>query len=129
MNSKAKGERSVGAIIARFLKIGIPVSVPLSDNLRYDLVVEKEGVLLKIQCKTGRLRGDVIEFNTASSHFKTYKRTAYRKDVDLFAVYCEEVDGVYLVPVSEVGETEGYLRIADPIKKRPGQRFAKDFQI
>lgn len=38
--------------IAHFAKQGYTVSVPLTDSQKYDLIVEIEGVLNKVQIKT-----------------------------------------------------------------------------
>jgi hypothetical protein len=133
MNSKEKGERSTGAIIGRFMKHGIPVMIPFSDNQRYDLVIEYNSGFRTVQCKTAHLgqNGAAVMFATCSIHFKTYKRTCYKGQIDYFAAYCAENDGVYLVPVDSVGSAECSLRLEAP--KRRGRsdniRWAKDFAL
>ena len=43
--------------------------IPFGDNQRYDLVVEREGNFVRVQCKTGRVRKEgQILFNTCSSY-------------------------------------------------------------
>ncbi len=51
-NSKKKGDVGLGAAIAHFTRQGICVCIPLTDSQDYDLVVEVDGVLKKIQVKT-----------------------------------------------------------------------------
>lgn len=51
MNSKKKGDVGLGSAIAYFTSTGICVSVPLTDSQDYDLVVEVDGNLKKVQVK------------------------------------------------------------------------------
>lgn len=51
-NTKQQGDVGVAMAIAYYTKNKLVVSVPLTDNARYDLVVERNGVLLRVQCKT-----------------------------------------------------------------------------
>lgn len=51
-NSKKQGDAGLGAAIAWFTMRGYTVSVPLTDSQDYDLVVEIEGQLRRVQVKT-----------------------------------------------------------------------------
>ena len=51
-NTKKQGDFGLGAAIAYFCSEGMPVSVPLTDSQDYDLVVEFEDGLKKIQVRT-----------------------------------------------------------------------------
>lgn len=51
MNSKKKGDVGLGSAIGYFTSNGTPVSIPLTDSQDYDLVVELDGVLKKVQVK------------------------------------------------------------------------------
>lgn len=52
MNTKQQGDRGVAAAIAFYTLQGFGVSVPLTDNERYDIIVDKKSDLLRVQCKT-----------------------------------------------------------------------------
>lgn len=54
MNTKAQGDIGVAMAIAYYTLLGCSVSVPMGDNTRYDLVVEINGQLQKVQCKTSK---------------------------------------------------------------------------
>ena len=59
MNSKKKGNVGIGAAIAYFTKLGCTVSIPLTDSQEYDLIVDMDGVLKKVQVKTtSQRKGD-----------------------------------------------------------------------
>lgn len=55
-NSKKQGDAGLGVAIAYFCGLGYPVSVPLTDSQDYDLVVEIEGDLKKIQVRTTKYK-------------------------------------------------------------------------
>jgi len=51
-NSKKQGDVGIGIAIGWFVANGYTVSIPLTDSQDYDLVVETDGVLKKVQVKT-----------------------------------------------------------------------------
>lgn len=51
MHTIEKGELGRYIAVTRFLQLGYSVSVPISENSAYDLVVEKAGTLLRVQVK------------------------------------------------------------------------------
>lgn len=51
-NTKQQGNVGIGQAIAYFTKQGYTVSLPLNDSQDYDLVVDMNGSLKKIQVKT-----------------------------------------------------------------------------
>jgi hypothetical protein len=51
-NTKKQGDIGLGAAIAYFSKIGAVVCLPISDSQDYDLIVELDGELKKVQVKT-----------------------------------------------------------------------------
>ncbi len=75
---------------------------------RKDFVIEKEGVFTRIQVKTGRLKAGAIRWWSRSIKYRSGKHTTrpYTNEIDLFAVYCPELDKLYLVPVNHVGEAQ-----------------------
>jgi hypothetical protein len=52
MNTKQQGDVGVAMAIAYFTNQGYVVSVPLTDNAKYDLIVESNGVYKTVQCKS-----------------------------------------------------------------------------
>jgi hypothetical protein len=79
--------------------------------------VDKDGVLSRIQIKSGRLRRGVIDYAACSSHFhRKGNYRSYQGEVDFFGIYCKDTDEVYLVPSAEAPAMRGSLRI-DPTKQ------------
>jgi hypothetical protein len=51
MNTKQQGDIGVAAAIMYYTEKGFAVSIPMGDATRYDLVVDFNGTLERIQCK------------------------------------------------------------------------------
>src|SRR5580692_8541807 len=130
-NPKSIGERSEGMVLAALLRAHKVVLQPFGDNQRYDLVVDDNGTFSRVQCKTARLKGGVLVFDTCSSQTHRGRgKQGYKGQIELFAVYSPDLDKTYLVPVDVVGDRGAMLRIS-PAKngQTKGVRFAADFEL
>ena len=134
-DTNAIGDISESAIITRFLQLGYVVLTPYGGNQRYDLVIEDvEGQFWRVQCKTAKLEnnGTVVAFDTANHNYalKNKQWRHYRGQCDYFAVYCEELNKVYLISVDQVGVTRANLRLV-PAKNNQEKyvRWAKDYEL
>lgn len=87
MNTKQKGDIGVAQAIAYYTRAGHVVSYPLTDNAKYDLVVEVDGELKKVQCKyTAYKRDDyIVELRTMGGNASWNKVYGY-VDADLLFV-------------------------------------------
>lgn len=120
VSTSAIGSRTEGIVLAALMRAGRVVLVPFGSGHRYDLAVDDGGRLLRIQCKTARYeRGCVIFASTSNRRDNT--KLSYRGEADAFAVYCEALDTVYIVPIDDVAESQGRLRVD---KARNGQNGA-----
>lgn len=101
----------MGAAIAFFTAKGETVSIPLTDSQHYDLVVDRNDELLKVQVKTsGYKRRDssyTVMLETAGGNRSgTAKRRPFdSKKVDLLFILCENGDE-YLIPSKEITNTK-----------------------
>jgi hypothetical protein len=129
------GDRSTLAAMIALQDAGYSLLVPFGENTRYDLVIDDGVELKRVQCKTGRLRDGVVWFATAScyGHHRNpaTARRSYKNQIDYFAVYSPETEGVYLVPLDHVQtESNAALRIDPPRNnQRRRVRYAADYQI
>jgi hypothetical protein len=57
-NTKKRGDAGVGSAIAWFTLQGLTVSIPLTDSQDYDLVVDIEDRLCRVQVKTVTYKPD-----------------------------------------------------------------------
>ena len=112
MQTADKGNLSEAKILAAFVAAGYLVSVPFGSGHKYDFVVDDSKRLLRVQCKTGRVKNGVLLFNAYSQSGNGSVKMSYRGLADLLAVLNPEDDKVYLVPVEDVGVTDVSLRLA-----------------
>jgi hypothetical protein len=142
-HTKLIGDRTTAMVLAHLLTKYESVCIPFGDNLRYDLLVDTGEKVLRIQCKTGRLRQGSVRFATVSYsyHHPSYvngiregkqinARHPYKGQADLFGVYCPETREVYLFPVDEAGASTISLRVEPPKNNQEkGVRWAADYRI
>jgi prevent-host-death family protein len=129
-----KGNVAEAAIAAEATKLGVDVLKPLVEHTRYDLVFDIDGHLLRVQCKWAPRNGDVVVVNLAGFRYtaRGHVRSVYSADeIDAVAVYCEELNQCYLLPIDLVDGMRGlHLRLAPP---RNGQRaslnWAADYEL
>src|SRR3954463_1826378 len=98
------GGAAEAAIAWEAIKLGIPVLRPLFQDLRYDLVFELETGLLRVQCKSARRQGDIVDVRamTCRRIADGYRRGTYSVDeIDAVAAYCPDVDRCYLIPIED----------------------------
>lgn len=134
LNSHFKGKITELLVAQAFLELGYQVSQPLVSDSRYDLIIDIDGTLLRIQVKTSTVDPEdesYFEFVTRSSHTNT-QRTINRPytsdEIDCFAtIYNGEC---YIVPVKEAGNGRQRLRLK-PTKnnQKTGIKFAEDYKL
>lgn len=131
MNPNHIGDVTEATIVATLLKRGERVLRPVSPSSRYDLVIEREGRFLRVQCKTGRLRNGAITFRTCNGNGSIKsKARRYDGEVDIFAVYCPDNDKCYLIAAEHSTGMQMSLR-ADTARnnQQNGVRYARDFEF
>ena len=136
LSTTAKGAIAECAITTAAVKLGIVVLRPVVEGRRYDLVFDHpDGRLERVQCKWGRLEGDIIAVRTSTCrHTPTngYVRTTYdTNEVDAFVVYCGELDECFYLPVSMVdGKSYVHLRLKPTRNnQRSGVTMAADHRF
>jgi prevent-host-death family protein len=130
-NPNHKGNVAELAIAKEAASLGLSVFAPLTEHERYDLVIGVAGRLLRVQCKWGAHKGDVICVRVGScSHSPTqgYLRSTYdRSEIDVVAVYCGDLNRCYLLPVDLIaGQGAIHLRLAPA---RNNQRAALNLAV
>jgi len=114
-NTKRVGDISELRVMMALVSVGYRVAIPFGEDQRYDLIIEKDNVLSRVQVKTGRLRRGAIFFNCTSSHVhRGGTRKMYVGEVEYFGVFCPDNDSTYLLPIDEILVQEGVLRVLPP---------------
>lgn len=130
----AKGNLGVAKILADLVEKGMNVSVPISEDSRYDLIADSGEKLLRVQCKYVESDGAVIcvrPWSVTHVSFEATKRYKYTaEDIDLLAVYDVTTDTCFYIPAEELGEGKRELRLRiAPTRngQEKGVRWAKEY--
>jgi hypothetical protein len=123
------GARAEAAVASALVRAGKPVFLPaFGVNTRVDLIYEDDGILVRVQCKTSRVVGEVLIFRTCSNTKNSPR--VYVDEVDVFGVYSPARNLVYLVPAAGLPTRSCQMRLAPT---RNGQRkrlwWADDFLL
>lgn len=103
--NKEKGNTGLGIAIAYYTSNGYTVSIPLNDTQDYDLIVDKDSILKRIQvkatgCKTKYGNYQVALKSCGGTQGKTYK-TLVDTNVDELVILTEDFD-IYILPIEEI---------------------------
>lgn len=130
MDTRSRGDFAEASVLKAFVECGPLVLTPFTRFGPYDLVVETGSrELVRVQVKSGRIRKGCVEFNCYSTDHGNGARS-YIGRADVFAVYVQETDQSFIVPVSETQASKLYLRIVDPANnQRARVRFARDYLL
>ena len=104
-SNKEKGNSGLGMAIAYFSSNGYVVSIPLNDTQDYDLVIEKDGKLAKVQVKaTGcKTKNNIYQLSLKScggTKGETYKTIIDTKIDEVFVV--TDTMEMFIIPIEEI---------------------------
>lgn len=132
LTPKEKGNLTELQCLVAFAELGLKTSIPYGENCRYDFILDINGYLLKIQCKTSRLISSQEGFKFACKSVNSTRKgnfeTKYSKgEIDYFATYFN--GKCYLVPVEECG-MEKTLRFNYPKNgQKKGISLAEQYEL
>jgi PD-(D/E)XK endonuclease len=133
LSTNQLGAITEAEIVSAALKLGIGVFSAVQDE-RYDLIFDLHPRLLRVQCKTAVVSGDVVVircYSTRRSADGLVKRVYTRAEIDAIAAYCREIDRVFLVSVGRIdGRSHIQLRLCPPRNnQKVGVNWADDFDF
>lgn len=131
MSTKQTGDGTEAAILAALIERGHSVSVPFGDNDKYDLVVEVDTSLYRIQCKTAwSNKPETIRFNTHSQTTREgeYHEQTYQGEIDAFIIRYPPDGGLYWVDIEEATEQKMELRFEGEID-HPRINWASEYRF
>ena len=91
-------------VMADTLKRGYKVALPLGEDWRYDLIVLKNGKLLRIQCKYVESSNGVIKVRCETHDGRSYYRYK-QEDLDYIAVYDKVTEKCYYIHCKHLGSS------------------------
>ena len=103
--NKEKGNTGLGIAIAYFSSNGYTVSIPLNDTQDYDLIVDKDNKLSKIQVKSTSCKTKYGVYQVALKSCGGTKGTTYKTlintNIDKVFIVTDKLD-MYLIPISSI---------------------------
>ena len=133
LTTNQKGALAEGVITCEAIRFGIDVFKAVMDA-RYDLVFDLGVRLLRVQCKTAVVRGDVVVIRCYSARRSAeglLKRVYTSSEVDAIAAYSPELDQCFLIPIARVdGRSDISLRLRPTRNcQRHGINWAEDYEF
>jgi hypothetical protein len=117
---KQKGDLAELKVACDLRRRGYGIAIPFGEESDYDLVVDRDGKLERVQVKHADSGGEVISVQCYSNSLTNGKvRTVKRytaATIDWLAVYDRGTDRCYYIPASELGNgrRELLLRLTPP---------------
>ena len=115
MTTDQKGAIAEMAIALPLSSSGSRCTGHLAEGGRYDLILEVEGKLWRVQCKWASRYEDVVVVRCYSNRRarEGLRRRRYTPDeIDAFAAYCLELDRCFLIPIQDARTNELRLRLS-----------------
>lgn len=119
MSNKEKGNTGLGIAIAYYSANGYTVSIPLNDTQDYDLIVDRDNVLKKVQvkatsCKTKYDKYQVALKSCGGTKGKTYKTVIETNIDELFIV--TDMMNIFIIPI-EVIKNKSTINLCEKYEK------------
>ncbi len=118
-SNKEKENSVLGIAIAYYSTSGYIVSIPLNDTQDYDLIVDKNNILKKVQvkatsCKTRYNKYQVALKSCGGTKGKTYK-TIINTNIDEVFIVTDSMD-IFIIPIEKI-KNKSTLNLCDKYEK------------
>jgi PD-(D/E)XK endonuclease len=136
MHTTDKGEVARYSAAAHLMKLGFVVSVPLTENSSYDLLLDKDGKFYRTQIKKATLINGVLKIKLyTANHNKNIVGSIKKytsKDIDWLIGVDIDSNRFYLIDYSTGvynNKNSVWLRLDESKRKRKDIRIAKDYEL
>jgi len=118
MKTKDIGNLGEVKVLCKLIELGYNVSIPYGDNTPYDLIIEKDCKLYKIQIKASTQTSEgktTFELSGRRRNSTGQKTSTYtNQDVDYYALYSIVRDKIYLVSFKDASSNSINIRFENP---------------
>lgn len=91
-DTTGRGDITEIHVAAALMRTGRRVLRPISNGLRYDLLIDNgDGTFWRVQCKTGLLKDGYIVFRARNFDARRPNGVSYRGQIESFGVFCPEI--------------------------------------
>lgn len=118
-SNKEKGNTGLGIAIAYYSANGYTVSIPLNDTQDYDLIVDKNNILKKVQvkatsCKTKYNKYQVALKSSGGTKGKMYK-TVIDTNIEEVFIVTNNMD-IFIIPIEKI-KNKSTLNLCEKYEK------------
>ncbi len=129
-----KGAVAEAAITAMAIQLGLVVLRPQCEGGRYDIAIDLEPELLRVQCKWAQHLSGVLSVRLHTCRYTPggYVRTSYTADeVDVIAAYSPALHRGFLIPISEASDRRSIHLRLEPTRNNQaeGIKWARDYEF
>lgn len=129
-DTKLKGDIAEQAVVLAALRRGWGVLQPIGDRLSYDLVIDIESRLLRIQVKAAwwdeQKQNYVVDNRRTKTNRREMLRASYSQDdFDFAVIYLEEPAVFYILPVEVFISYGSEIHFVETDKRQRKPRSAK----
>lgn len=137
MDTKLKADIAESAVTTELLKRGFRVLHPVGDRLAYDLGVDLDGKLLRLQVKSAWFDSKAKCFVVDVRRTKTNRRRMVRQrycadDFDFAIIYLDELNTFYVMPVnifSQYGSTVSLVETGKRQRKPKSAEYRERWDL
>lgn len=105
MNTKEIGNKTEAMFLAEFLKFNVSVSIPFGNSEPYDVVIKTKEGFKSVQIKHAKYsNGCVVAYIKKFVGYRKRTTTTYQGLCDYIALWCEELNKFYLIPIDDCGK-------------------------
>lgn len=119
-NSKQKGNKAIGAAISYYTSMNYIISIPLNDSQDYDLIVDKDNTLYKVQVKytsQKAVNGNYkVALRSVSGSSKQTYSTVKESSSELLFIYTNSGHTLE-IPVNEITQVSSLTITQEIINK------------
>ena len=128
MDTKLKADIAESAVTTELLKRGFKVLKPVGDRLPYDLAIDLDGKLLKLQVKSAWFyRGAYkVDYRVTKTNRRKMLRKRYdEKDFDFAIIYIPDLNVFYIMPQRIFSNYKSEISLVETVKRQREPKSVK----
>jgi PD-(D/E)XK endonuclease len=126
-NAKERGEWAEVRFLARAVEQRFRVAKPWGESAPYDLLVEREGLVHRVQVKSTMRR---VRGGSYVCHMPSGKRMIHvLEEIDFVAAYVIPLDPWYIIPAGVVGKRKGNISLAPWRRQSKYERYLEAWHL
>jgi len=128
MDTKLKADISESAVTTELLRRGFKVLKPVGDRLSYDLAIDVNGKLLRLQVKSAWFYNGAYKVDARLT--KTNRRQMVRKyydknDFDFAIIYIQDINIFYIMPIGVFSSYKSEISLVETTKRQRKPKSAE----